>query len=117
MNGPLNNLLILDLTSRLPGPLAACFLRNQGAKILKLNTLVTHDPFKESSDRIFNFWNKQLNENSELFEAQDLTKKILEADGQSLELECPKCHCYYDLKEEPDHEESCDGIAFLLFEN
>lgn len=44
-------------------------------------------------------------------------RKILEADGQSLELECPKCHCIYDLEEEPDHEESCDGIGFLLFEN
>jgi len=78
---PLKGISIVDLTTRLPGPLAASLLRNQGAIIYKSKNLNQQDPFLNSKDKIFQHWQEQLNNKCQLFEDNELKERIMSSNG------------------------------------
>jgi crotonobetainyl-CoA:carnitine CoA-transferase CaiB-like acyl-CoA transferase len=65
----LENLVVLDLTQRLPGPLATKQLSTLGAKVIKLSPIGKEDAFKKTKDPLFNEWYKNLNSSKEVIEA------------------------------------------------
>jgi len=70
----LSGLKILDLTSRLPGPLACELLRQLGASVTKIEWKKSPDPFSEDNEvyqGIFQAWYKNLNQNKNI-EYKDL---------------------------------------------
>ena len=62
---PLSGLKVLDLSQRLPGPLAGMLLADLGAEVVKLENLPTPDPFLDEEmaqvDDGFLEWYQQLN--------------------------------------------------------
>lgn len=67
---PLLGLKVLDLTHRLPGPLAGHLLSTQGAEVIKVEDETFGDPFKDGlfkeMDPSFSLWYKSLNEHKEV---------------------------------------------------
>lgn len=69
MQKSLSNLRILDLSSRLPGPLATNFLAQLGAQVRKIEWQHAPDPFLENNpiyDGLFLSWYKNINANKEI---------------------------------------------------
>jgi alpha-methylacyl-CoA racemase len=64
-NLPLKDLVIIDLSHRLPGPLGSHILNELGAKVIKIEDKVFSDPFKEGLfkeiDPSFPIWYEELN--------------------------------------------------------
>ncbi len=58
----LNNLRILDLSQRLPGPLATKELEMLGAVVTKATPLEKKDAFEKANDLLFNEWFKNFND-------------------------------------------------------
>ena len=63
-----NKLIVLDLTQRLPGPLASQQLLNQGAEVIKLSPKGKKDAFIETQDPLFNEWYRNLNNKKKMIE-------------------------------------------------
>ncbi len=94
----LNNLTILDLSHRLPGPLAGKILADLGAKVIKIEDERHKDPFLSGMfsafDQSFEDWYEELNTKKEIhrldFKSKDIKeilKKYLKiADGIILSL-------------------------------
>ncbi len=94
----LKGIKILDLTHRLPGPLAGKILSDMGAEVFKIEDQKHKDPFLSGMfsefDQSFENWYEELNKNKKLvrldFKAADikeqLKKYLLEADGILLSL-------------------------------
>ncbi|MGK0367345.1 MAG: alpha-methylacyl-CoA racemase [Thermoproteota archaeon] len=65
----LKDIKIVNLTSRLPGPLAAHLLSSYGAKVIKFEDINFKDPFCADisiSEPQFNLWYKNLHENQKI---------------------------------------------------
>lgn len=84
MYKPLQGLNILDVTSRLPGPLASSLLQDFGASVIKLENKDYPDPFKQATsnnDSSFPLWYKSLNQHKEVrylnFKAHEQLEAIL----------------------------------------
>ena len=75
MTNLLSNVTVLDLTQRLPGPLAAKQLMDMGAIVLKVSPLNKKDAFEKIENALFNHWYKSFN----------LGKKIMEIDFDKLQ--------------------------------
>lgn len=94
----LKNLKILDLTHRLPGPLAGKILSDLGAKVIKIEDQKHKDPFLSGMfsefDDSFEDWYEELNKNKQVlrfdFKSPDIKNIIAEelktADGLLLSL-------------------------------
>lgn len=94
----LKGLKIIDLTHRLPGPLAGKILQELGAEVIKIEDEKHKDPFLSGMfsefDRSFENWYEELNRNKKIvrldFKSPDIKKKIAEiivgADGILLSL-------------------------------
>ena len=94
----LKGLRILDLTHRLPGPLAGKILHELGAEVIKVEDEKHRDPFLSGMfsdfDRSFENWYEELNGKKQIlrldFKSPDIKKKISElvegADGILLSL-------------------------------
>lgn len=94
----LKGIKILDLTHRLPGPLAGKILADLGAEVFKIEDEKHKDPFLSGSfsefDQSFENWYEELNKNKRIvrldFKAPDIKEKIksylMEADGVLLSL-------------------------------
>jgi alpha-methylacyl-CoA racemase len=78
----LNDIVVLDLTQRLPGPLATKQLSNLGAKVIKLSPLGKKDAFIKTQDPLFNEWYKNLND----------LKETIEIDFKNLQTYIDKSH-------------------------
>lgn len=84
MKGPLNGKTIIDLSHRLPGPLAGKLLASLGAKVIKIEDKVFKDPFIEglfaTMDNSFPIWYEHINKQKEIlrfdFNDQNDIKKI-----------------------------------------
>lgn len=79
----LASLKVLDLTSRLPGPLGLNLLAKEGAKVTKLEWTDSPDPFfkgDSEGDPIFKHWYDQFNSNKEIkrVEFESFDKKELD---------------------------------------
>ncbi|GAB4011704.1 MAG: hypothetical protein Fur0010_06580 [Bdellovibrio sp.] len=70
MNNPLEQLHILDLTNRLPGPLAVSHLATLGARVYKPRKVIDSDPFKNSKVEIFEHWHKQFTNKVEILDQE-----------------------------------------------
>lgn len=93
MNNLLEGKTIIDLSHRLPGPLAGKLLADSGAKVIKIEDSKFKDPFIQGlfaeMDNSFPIWYKHLNKDKDVlrfdFSNPEATKKIqqlcLEADG------------------------------------
>ncbi len=57
----LTNIKIIDLTARLPGPLAASLLQKKGASVIKVEDLARLDPFN-CDDPLFSAWYREINQ-------------------------------------------------------
>ncbi|MCO4794309.1 MAG: CoA transferase [Bacteriovoracaceae bacterium] len=70
MSKILEGLTIIDLSHRLPGPLAGHLLSTLGAKVIKVEDKKFSDPFKEGlfgeMDKSFSYWYQSLNDSKEL---------------------------------------------------
>ncbi len=70
MQYPLKEVTIIDLSYRLPGPLATHILQQLGATIIKIENINLQDPFKEclskTSDLAFSSWYEELNKNKRI---------------------------------------------------
>jgi crotonobetainyl-CoA:carnitine CoA-transferase CaiB-like acyl-CoA transferase len=64
----LSNITVLDLTQRLPGPLATKQLSTLGAHVIKVNPLGKKDAFIKTQDLLFNDWYKNINESKDILE-------------------------------------------------
>ncbi|MCT4640774.1 MAG: CoA transferase [Bacteriovoracaceae bacterium] len=71
----MTKLKVLDLCSRLPGPLAAKYFVDKGASVTKLET--KEDPFKKSSRKIFNDWYHTINKDKSIVTDTDETFDII----------------------------------------
>lgn len=107
----LKGLKIIDLTHRLPGPLAGKILQELGAEVIKIEDEKHKDPFLSGMfsefDRSFENWYEELNRNKQIvrldFKAPDAKKKIAGiiegADGILLSLS-PKLKAILGLNDE-----------------
>lgn len=107
----LNGLKIIDLTHRLPGPLAGKILQDLGADVIKVEDQKHKDPFLSGMfsefDRSFENWYEELNGKKKIlrldFKAPDAAGKIAEliaeADGLLLSLS-PKLKTSLGLNDE-----------------
>ncbi len=107
----LNGLKIIDLTHRLPGPLAGKILHDLGAEVIKIEDEKHKDPFLSGMfsefDRSFENWYEELNGKKKIvrldFKSPDIKKKIAEiledADGILLSLS-PKLKTTLGLNDE-----------------
>lgn len=66
MNKEFQNTVILDLSTRLPGPLATSVLSNLGFRVIKPKLINDLDPFKDSIVPVFKYWNDNFSKNIEL---------------------------------------------------
>lgn len=82
MNNLLEHLHILDLTIRLPGPLAVSHLASLGAKIYKPRKIIDSDPFNNSKVEIFEHWHKQFSDKVEILDHE--IKTIVEEKNISI---------------------------------
>jgi alpha-methylacyl-CoA racemase len=95
---PLENFTIIDLSHRLPGPLAGKVLRDLGANVIKIEDEKYGDPFLDGffnqNDPSFADWYKELNGNKKIVKLnfksesikQDLKEFLQKADGIILSL-------------------------------
>lgn len=102
---------ILDLTHRLPGPLAGKILADMGAEVFKIEDEKHRDPFLSGMfsefDRSFEHWYEELNNKKQIirldFKSDDIKEKIQEhlknADGVLLSLS-PKLKLSLGLDDE-----------------
>lgn len=93
MTGPLNGKIIIDLSHRLPGPLAGKLLAGLGARVIKIEDHIFKDPFIEglfaTMDNSFPIWYEHINKQKEIQrfdfnnkEDQEKIQKLIEsADG------------------------------------
>lgn len=107
----LKGLKILDLTHRLPGPLAGKILADLGATVIKVEDEKHKDPFLSGMfsafDRSFEIWYDELNKKKQIlrldFKATDIKEKVRElmkdADGILLSLS-PKLKSTLGLDDE-----------------
>lgn len=107
----LNGLKIIDLTHRLPGPLAGKILQELGAEVIKIEDEKHKDPFLSGMfsefDRSFENWYEELNGKKKIirldFKSPDIKKKIADiiadADGILLSLS-PKLKTTLGLNDE-----------------
>lgn len=69
-NKSLEDITVLDLTHRLPGPLAGKLFTDLGAKVIKIEDHIFQDPFLsgpfQSMDSSFETWYKQINQNKKI---------------------------------------------------
>lgn len=112
----LNGIRILDLTHRLPGPLAGKILSDLGAEVIKVEDEKHRDPFLSGMfsefDRSFESWYEELNGKKQVlrldFKSSDIKKKIAElvesADGILLSLS-PKLKATLGLDDQGLHGE------------
>lgn len=96
---PLDGLLVLDFTSRLPGPLAGHLLREMGARVIKVETSSHPDPFKSiklgTNDRAFQSWYKNMNKDKDSFviDTQETKDRDREDENAShFQSLCKKAH-------------------------
>lgn len=94
----LKDITILDLTHRLPGPLAGKVLSDLGAQVIKIEDTVRKDPFLEGSfaefDESFVDWYQELNRNKQIkrfdFNAptikEEIREELMKADGLLISL-------------------------------
>lgn len=93
----LKGIRILDLTHRLPGPLAGKILSDLGAEVIKIEDEVQKDPFLGSfggGDESFATWYEELNKNKQIkrfdFKSpsikDEIRAELLNADGLLLSL-------------------------------
>lgn len=93
----LKDIVILDLTHRLPGPLAGKILSDLGATVIKIEDEVHKDPFLGSFnefDESFTNWYEELNKNKQIkrfdFKSptikDEIKKELLASDGILLSL-------------------------------
>lgn len=94
----LKGITIIDLTHRLPGPLAGKVLSDLGANVIKIEDEIHKDPFLEGSfaefDESFIDWYRELNKNKKIkrmdFKSNqikdELRAELLKADGIILSL-------------------------------
>jgi crotonobetainyl-CoA:carnitine CoA-transferase CaiB-like acyl-CoA transferase len=98
MSNLLTNLKVLDLSQRLPGPLATKELELLGAQVTKASPIGKKDAFELADDLLFNEWFKNLNSNKkieyfsleniqELLSAHDIIISPSNFDESSFELE------------------------------
>jgi crotonobetainyl-CoA:carnitine CoA-transferase CaiB-like acyl-CoA transferase len=94
----LTNLKVLDLSQRLPGPLATKELELLGAQVTKASPIGKKDAFELADDLLFNEWFKKLNSNKiieyfsdeniqELISAHDIIISPSNFDESSFDLE------------------------------
>ncbi len=107
----LEGITIIDLTHRLPGPLAGKILQELGAEVIKIEDEKHKDPFLSGMfsefDRSFENWYEELNQNKKIvrldFKSPDARKQIAgyleEADGVLLSLS-PKLKTSLGLNDE-----------------
>lgn len=107
----LKGLKIIDLTHRLPGPLAGKILQELGAEVIKVEDEKHRDPFLSGMfsefDRSFENWYEELNGKKKIlrldFKSADIKKKLAEiigdADGILLSLS-PKLKSSLGLNDE-----------------
>lgn len=107
----LNGIKIIDLTHRLPGPLAGKILHDLGAEVIKIEDEKHKDPFLSGMfsefDRSFENWYEELNGKKKIirldFKSPDIKKKMAEiiedADGILLSLS-PKLKTTLGLNDE-----------------
>ncbi len=86
---PLDGLVILDFSSRLPGPLVGHMLSELGAQVIKVETQTHPDPFKSlkmgAQDIAFQSWYKNMNKDKDHF--------ILNPENEDeLQALCKKAH-------------------------
>ncbi|MCF8060585.1 MAG: CoA transferase [Bacteriovoracaceae bacterium] len=80
----LSNLTVVDLTHRLPGPLAGHLLSQMGAKTIKIEDNKFGDPFLDGffkkMDPSFSLWYQALNEGKEIqrFSLKEETTRLIE---------------------------------------
>ncbi len=88
----LDGLLILDFTSRLPGPLAGHMLQELGAQVIKIESATHPDPFKSlklaKNDIAFQSWYHNINKDKDHFTFNSEGDDSLE----SLHALCKKAH-------------------------
>lgn len=94
----LKGITIIDLTHRLPGPLAGKILSDMGATVIKIEDEVHKDPFLSGMfsafDRSFENWYDELNRKKRILRLnfksptikEEIKKEILKADGILLSL-------------------------------
>src|SRR5690606_37853355 len=94
----LKGITIIDLTHRLPGPLAGKVLSDLGAHVIKIEDEIHKDPFLEGSfaefDESFTDWYQELNKKKQVkrfdFKSpsikEDIKKELMKADGILLSL-------------------------------
>lgn len=94
----LKDITVLDLTHRLPGPLAGKVLADLGASVIKIEDEIHKDPFLEGSfaefDESFTDWYQELNKKKQIkrfdFKSptikDDIKKELLKADAILLSL-------------------------------
>ncbi|MFA7614467.1 MAG: CoA transferase [Candidatus Caldatribacteriota bacterium] len=94
----LKDLVVLDLTHRLPGPLAGKILSDLGAQVIKIEDEIHKDPFLEGSfaefDESFVDWYQELNKKKQIkrfdFKSptikEEIKKELAKADGILLSL-------------------------------
>lgn len=107
----LKGIKIIDLTHRLPGPLAGKILQELGAEVIKIEDEKHKDPFLSGMfsefDRSFENWYEELNKNKKIvrldFKSSEIKKQIAEiisdADGILLSLS-PKLKASLGLNDE-----------------
>lgn len=92
----LQDLTILDFSSRLPGPLAGHALANLGARVIKVENKNRPDPFHQGlfaqADEAFQDWYQQLNQHKEILrldftqDHQQLQELLTQAQGIIIDL-------------------------------
>ena len=94
----LKGLKVIDLTHRLPGPLAGKILKDLGAEVIKIEDEKHKDPFLSGMfsnfDRSFEDWYEELNKNKKILRLdfksstikEEIKKIIQDADGILLSL-------------------------------
>src|SRR5690606_22872249 len=94
----LKGITIIDLTHRLPGPLAGKVLSDLGAHVIKIEDEIHKDPFLEGSfaefDESFTDWYQELNKTKDIkrfnFKSptikEEIKNELLKADGILLSL-------------------------------
>lgn len=83
MRQPLKDIIAIDLTSRLPGPLATKVLADLGANLKRVEDTNYPDPFKDSELASFRKWYESLNKSKETIcldfrKEEDKLKKIIQ---------------------------------------
>ena len=91
MNKLLDGLVVLDFTSRLPGPMAGYILTELGAQVIKVETSTHPDPFKElklaPTDKGFQSWYSNINKSKNHFTLEDNEESLAKLQGL-----CKKAH-------------------------